>query len=144
MQFKKILSQNEKKRKKDNKQTNKQKNPAETHQVCFFPTSICDSIEHQVRKDKAERMRENASSLHGRSFIKAGRSVRLVTTESLTVSSIRSSCFRTGVPDWHNNNSKSKISVTCDDHTRTQPHAPIPAPVYSANTCEHKSRQASA
>lgn len=113
----------------------RKKKKAETHQLCFFlhPHVTAENI-MSGRKSRVESWKCLQPS--ERSFIKAGRSVHLVTTKSLTVSSIQSSFFRTGVPDGHNNNSNNKIRVTCKNHTRTQPHTPIPAPPYSANTCE--------
>lgn len=77
----------------------------------LFPTSICDS-EHIMpgRKSRVDAWKcpkpseRDPSSRQGDQFISL--------PQSLTVSSTRSSFFRTGVPDWHSNNSNNKISVT--------------------------------
>lgn len=135
---KRLLSENEKKKKKQK---------LTSFALLFFPTSICDSEEHHVGEEKSRVVARKCLKPSERSFIKAGRSVHLVTTKSLTVSSIQSSFFRTGVPDWHNNKSNNKISVTCknshsDPSSHTHPCTTLQCKYLWRY--KHESRQASA
>lgn len=86
------------------------------------------------QEENAEWMRENVFNLPSDPSSRQ-RDTFISLLQSLTVSSIQSSFFRTGVPDWHNN-STNKISVTCKTLTQTQHHTTVPAPAYSANTCK--------
>lgn len=126
MQFKKLLSENEKKKKE-------QKLTSFALLFSLHPYVTAKSI---MSGRKSRVVARKCLKPSERSFIKAGRSVHLVTSKSLTVSSIRSSFFRTGVPDWHNNNSNDKRQCHMQkSHSDPSSHT-IPAPPFSANTCE--------